>query len=163
MVYSKVIGRNRKSVEMIKINPQQAEEYFRDSFNCAESTLLAYADAAGIQSPLIPSIASAIGAGISRTGQVCGAVTGSLLVIGLLCGRRKAGDSNDFAYYYGWLFMEKFREKHSSIHCRDLTGQDFNDEKAWESYDYKTYCSPLVRNAVEILNEIMGELDSIRR
>ena len=123
---------------------------------------MAYSDAAGISSPLIPSIASAIGAGFSRTGQVCGAVTGGLLAIGLLCGRRKAGDANDLAYYYGWLFMEKFAELHSSIHCRDLTGQDFNDERAWESYDYNKHCSPLVRGAVEILNTIIEELDNIK-
>jgi len=145
----------------MEINPLRAEELFRSNLNCAEAMLLAYAEASKIESALIPSMGSALGAGLCRTGQVCGAVTGSLMVIGLLCGRRQAGDSNDLAYYYGWLLMQKFAERKGSIDCRELTGQDFNDERAWEDYDYNTNCVPLIRSAAEVLNEIIAELESI--
>jgi hypothetical protein len=57
--------------------PQRSPELFRSGFFCAESVLLAIAESQGIQSDLIPRIATGFYSGISRTDGMCGAVRSS--------------------------------------------------------------------------------------
>jgi predicted phosphate transport protein (TIGR00153 family) len=45
-------------------------------FLCVEAVLKTLADAKGVESEYIPAIATGMGAGVGRTGQICGAVTG---------------------------------------------------------------------------------------
>jgi len=55
---------------------QKSRELFDSGFYCAESVLLAIAGHKGIQSDLIPGIATGFCSGMSRTCGMCGAVTG---------------------------------------------------------------------------------------
>jgi hypothetical protein len=50
---------------------QRSVELFRSGFFCAESVLLAIAESQGIESDLIPRIATGFCSGISRTGGAC--------------------------------------------------------------------------------------------
>jgi hypothetical protein len=78
----------------MKTNPDQAarrsEELFRSGLCCSESLLQAIAEDLGIQSELIPKIATGLCAGISRTGSICGAVSGGVLAISMVTGRNRA-------------------------------------------------------------------------
>ena len=53
----------------------RSEELFRSGLCCAESVLQAVAEGLGIRSELIPKIATGLCGGISRTGNICGAVS----------------------------------------------------------------------------------------
>ncbi|NQS98509.1 MAG: C_GCAxxG_C_C family protein [candidate division Zixibacteria bacterium] len=111
-----------------------------------------------ISSNLIPSIASALGAGLSANGEVCGIITGSLMVIGIKYGRKQAGDDNETVYRLGSRFLEAFRETNESIKCRQITGVDFNTpegQSAWEEYVQRDICDPLLLKAIKLLNEIL--------
>jgi len=56
-----------------------AQSLFDGSLNCAESTILALTKFFGIQSPVIPRIATGFGGGFSRTKNVCGALSGGIM------------------------------------------------------------------------------------
>ena len=147
------------------INPDKASAYFASGYNCAESMLLASCDALKISCEYFPRIASCVGAGLSLDGEACGIATGGLLAIGLLTGRVRPEDSNDIAYYYGSLYMEKFRELRGSHLCRDITKTDFTKIEglnAWTTEKIpENICIPLMREAVEILSSILEEIQAL--
>ena len=66
---------------------RSAEDSFAAGFYCAESVVMAIAKAEGIESELLPRIATGFGGGMARTCGDCGAVTGAMMAVGLALGR----------------------------------------------------------------------------
>ena len=56
---------------------EQVMQYVDDGFFCVEAVLKTLADMKGIESEYIPAIASGLAAGVARTSQICGAVSGA--------------------------------------------------------------------------------------
>src|SRR5512136_2619153 len=108
--------------------PQRSRELFQSGFFCAESVLLAIAESQDIRSDLIPRIATGFCSGISRTGGMCGAVSGGLMGIGLVAGRNSPAESLDPAYTLAQRFISAFEEQYGSVNCRQLTGCDLATE-----------------------------------
>src|SRR5512143_3425340 len=77
---------------------QRSLELFKSGYFCAESVLLAIAESQGTQSDLIPKIATGFCSGISRTGSMCGAVSGAIMGINLVAGRNSADESIEVSY-----------------------------------------------------------------
>lgn len=106
-------------------------------------------------------VGCAFGGGISSTGNLCGAVTGGLMVIGLKHGRSKLEDmpAKDKTYALGQQFMAEFTKREGSIVCRELLGFDLStpEGKAKFSSDirHKQFCTGCVREAAEILDSLL--------
>jgi C_GCAxxG_C_C family probable redox protein len=101
---------------------QRADELHTSGFCCSESVLMAVADELGIQSDLIPRIATGLCGGVSRTGDICGAVSGGVLAIGLATGRRKPSDPREENHAQVRRFVAACREKFGSTNCEKLLG-----------------------------------------
>ena len=71
---------------------EKAVDYFSQKLHCSQSVLAAFADECGITEEQALKLGSCFGSGM-RKGEVCGAVTGALMVLGLLYGQNKAGDA----------------------------------------------------------------------
>jgi C_GCAxxG_C_C family probable redox protein len=88
-------------------------------------------------------------------------VTGAFMALGLKYGRTRADDleARDKTYALQRRFAEKFKGLHCSIQCRCLLGLDIGTEAgmtlAREKNLFKTLCAGYVRNAAEILDEIL--------
>ena len=108
--------------------PQRSLELFKSGFFCAESVLLAIAESQGIQSDLIPRIATGFCSGISRTGGMCGAVSGGIMGIGLVAGRNSPAESLEPAYTLAQKLISAFEEQYGSVNCRQLIGCDLATE-----------------------------------
>jgi len=67
---------------------------FRNGFTCSAAVFSAFSDDLGLDEQTARKIACGFGAGISRTGNICGAVSGAILVIGLRYGKGTPGDEN---------------------------------------------------------------------
>jgi C_GCAxxG_C_C family probable redox protein len=104
--------------------PQRSRELFQSGFFCAESVLQAIAESQGIQSDLIPRIATGFCSGVSRTGGMCGAVSGAIMGIGLVTGRNSHAESLEPAYTLAQKLISAFEEKYGSVNCRQLIGCD---------------------------------------
>ena len=87
---------------------QRSQKLFRSGFFCAESVLLAIAESQGIQSDLIPRIATGFCSGISRTGGMCGAVSGAIMGINLVAGRNSPAESLELSYTLTQKFIGRF-------------------------------------------------------
>jgi C_GCAxxG_C_C family probable redox protein len=98
---------------------------------------------------------------MARMGETCGAVTGALMVIGLKYGKAKAKDdaARDKTYDLVREFVTRFQSRHESIRCKEFLGYDLSNpqerEAAKEKGLFDTLCPQLVRDAAEILEEIL--------
>jgi C_GCAxxG_C_C family probable redox protein len=129
-----------------------AVRHFDKGFNCAESSLLGLAEYLGIDSPVIPMIASAFGGGIARSQSLCGALAGSIMGLGLKFGRRSPEEERTIIYQRTEELVAAFRERFHTVSCRELTGIDFKNTEEFQNRYPRVHaevCSPIVRFAVE--------------
>ncbi len=140
--------------------PQRSLELFRSGFFCAESVLLAIAESQGIQSDLIPRIATGFCSGISRTGGMCGAVSGAIMGINLAAGRNSPAESLEISYTLTQELISRFERQFGSINCRQLIGCDLATE-AGQRYFMENhlmerclqYAEDATRMAVSLITE----------
>jgi C_GCAxxG_C_C family probable redox protein len=149
--------RKRKDESMTK-PADKAEQVFREKFNCAQAVFSAFAAQHGLDEKAALRIGAAFGGGISRRGETCGAVTGGLMALGL--GRSTAEpEDKERMYSLGQEFMRRFAEKHGTLRCRELIDCDLSTpegvQKAHDSGVTTTVCTGLVRDAAEIVEEIL--------
>lgn len=101
--------------------------------------------------------------GGSRKGEMCGAVAGALMVIGLLYGHSDGNDldSKAKAYALSEEYMNRFIKENGSVVCRELLGLDLSkpDEMAIirEQDLFHTKCPEMIRSAADILDELLKE------
>jgi C_GCAxxG_C_C family probable redox protein len=135
-------------------------QYIDDGFLCVEAVLKTLADMKCIESDIIPSIASGLGAGIARTSQICGAVSGAILGLGLWFGRNEPISSERRPYWYSRLFIDRWLEIYPDSTCIGLLGVDldtsegideFNENNYWE-YKCQLYVRDAIGLAVDIIN-----------
>ena len=135
---------------------------FREGFNCSQAVLSAWREEFNLEKETALRAAAAFGAGMGRLGEVCGAVTGALIVIGLKHGRTRAEDKETKEKNYAMVrdFARRFRFRNGSLLCRELLGCDLTTAEGMEEAKRKGFfterCPGFVRAASEILEEILG-------
>ena len=65
---------------------KEAERLFMEGYNCAQAVFCAFRDQTGLGLEAAARLASSFGGGIGRLREVCGAVSGALLALGMLRG-----------------------------------------------------------------------------
>lgn len=113
---------------------ERSGELFDSGFYCAESVLQAIAESKGIQSELIPKIATGFCSGMSRTSRTCGAVSGAILALGLFFGRSSPEVPVDSCYDQVQKLIRIFEGKFGSTNCGELTGCDLGTEEGQEAF-----------------------------
>jgi C_GCAxxG_C_C family probable redox protein len=123
--------------------------------------LSSFGEELGLDRGLAFGVAGAFGGGMARMGETCGAVTGALMVIGLKYGMTKAKDeaARDKTYKLAQELVTSFKARHNSMVCRELLGYDLSSPEgrkaAHDKGLFDTLCPHLVRDAVEILEQIL--------
>lgn len=97
-----------------------AEAFFASGLFCAESVVMAVAQAEGVDSALLPRAASAFCSGMGRTCGPCGALTGAVMAVGLALGRSNASQSIQPAYNATQRLVREFEERFGSRDCQAL-------------------------------------------
>ncbi len=110
-----------------------AENYFKKGFNCSQALLATFAPEFGLSEEMALKIATQFGGG-ARKGEMCGAVSGALMVLGLKYGHyhENALEEKANAFKIAENFMNRFIEANGTVVCRDLLGYDLSnaEEKA---------------------------------
>jgi len=99
---------------------KSAEDSFASGLFCAESVVLAIAKAEGIESALLPKVATAFCSGMARTCGTCGALTGAIMGVSLVLGRSSAKDSVQPSYTATQQLIREFEKEFGSRDCRTL-------------------------------------------
>ena len=140
---------------------EQANSYADQGFLCVESVLKALADLKGLDSEYIPSIASGMAAGVARTSQICGAVSGAILGLGLWFGRNEPIVGERRPYWYSRLFIERWMTLHPSSNCTELLGVDLDNPEEYKVFDSKNMwenkCKKYIREATGLAYDILVE------
>ena len=144
-------------------NGEDAAAVFLQGYNCAQSVLMTCGGGYGLPRETAVKVAQAFGGGIGRTGNVCGAATGALMVIGLKCSMKDAADlaAKAESARLAQEFLARFKARQGSLLCRDIIGCDISTAEGYkyavESGRHQTICPKAIRDAVEILEELMGD------
>ena len=94
-------------------------------------------------------------------GEICGAVTGAFMVIGLKYGRTTVQDAKSHEKTNRLVkeFVDKFKSRNGSIVCRELLGCDLSTPDGQKTFVDKklrdTLCTKLVRDAAEIVGQLL--------
>ena len=140
----------------------RAVDYFNRGFHCSQAVLAAYADECGLTEEKALKLGACFGSGM-RKGEVCGACTGALMVLGFLYGyddpqngksKLTADDVND-------RMTDGFAKACGSYLCKEILGYDISTpegkQQAREKNLFRELCPQMVRNAVNVLENIIRE------
>jgi C_GCAxxG_C_C family probable redox protein len=140
---------------------EQAIEYFRSGFNCAQSVLAPFGPEYSITEEHCLKIACAFGGGMGMQQLTCGAVTGALMVLGLHFGKGLYDDNDKKlnTYAKAEAFCREFSERHGSVCCLELMdGLRMNDPEDKKKIDelelHRIKCAKYVREAVELVQRM---------
>lgn len=141
---------------------EYAAELFLQGYNCAQSVAVAFCDQTGLTPDFAARMASSFGGGMGRMREVCGAVSGMLMVAGLLYGYETPGDdvSKKAHYQLVQALAAKFKEQECSIVCREILknpASDPNPTPRTAEFYRKRPCARLVALAAGILDDYIAE------
>ena len=139
---------------------EQATSLFLSGHNCAQSVLLSFAPQLHYSNELAEKIAAGFGGGMGKTQQTCGAVTGAIMVLGLLQGERVSNNEELKAESYRSVkeMIRRFTEEFGTTRCNELTGCDLNTSEGAaafrEQHIMENVCAGCVAKAVQIVESI---------
>ena len=123
--------------------------------HCAQAIFAAYSEQLSegkVDFDTAMKIASAFSGGISRTGNICGALTGALMAIGLKYS--SAEKSDEIAGY----LLNEFKSINGSIICRDMIKHDLlTDEDVKHAFATGAFdnCNKFVEDVTKILDKLI--------
>lgn len=139
-----------------------AEEFFRSGMNCSQAVVAAFEDVTGFDRMTSLKVASALGGGMCRLREVCGAVSGAMVVLGMAMGDDTDSDREKKAELYkiGQTFAESVKSELGSIVCRELLGlpegkSEAVPEARTDTYYKKRPCAEIVRIAATELEKFL--------
>ena len=140
----------------------QAQAYFLQGYNCAQSVLLAFAPDLGLTNDEAARMASSFGGGMGRLREVCGALSASFLILGLREGYSSPTDDEAKARQYARVqkIAAQFRAIHGTILCRDLLGLSEGPDcpipaKRTAEYYESRPCERCIGDAAAILERML--------
>jgi C_GCAxxG_C_C family probable redox protein len=142
-------------------NPEKASSTFNAGYNCSQSVLIVYAEKFGMDNITAIKLASGFGGGMARMQEICGAIAGGLMTLGLAYSHEQEdpATNKERVYHFINLFIQKFKEKHGTIKCRELLNCDLNTEEGQAYYNenklQQNVCANCVKDAVEILDDFL--------
>ncbi len=140
---------------------EEAISLFKDGFNCSQVVLHAFADELNIDKEFALKITTGFGGG-SRNGELCGAVSGALMVLGMKDGHYIKGDSTRKGRSYGLAkeFTDRFREVQGDIVCKKLLGYDLAKPDEYKILIdeglFSSECPKYIESAIEVLETMIA-------
>jgi C_GCAxxG_C_C family probable redox protein len=145
-------------------NSRRAVELFKQGYNCSQAVFAAFYDEMEIDFETALKISSSFGGGMGRLREVCGAVSGMFMVVGMEYGYTDPNDKKAKSEHYKLIqfLASEFKGKNNSIICRELLGlkkqvDSYIPDDRTQEYYKKRPCALLVSDAAEILEKLFEE------
>jgi C_GCAxxG_C_C family probable redox protein len=142
----------------VKTKTEMAVEKFLSGYNCAQSILYAFGPDLGLDAETALKVSTGLGGGMGGRGEVCGAVTGGILALGLKYGRGEKMEKSvaQQAYQKTGDLMAAFERAHGSCTCRTLLcGCDLRTPEGMQQFReqdlHHKVCVGCVRTVGDIL------------
>lgn len=138
----------------------KAGELFLQGYNCAQAVAVAFCDQTGLDACTAARLSGAFGGGFGRMREVCGAISGMMMVLGCLYGYDTPDDeAKKQLYTQAQSLIEAFRQQTGSILCRELLDNppsDPNPSPRTAEYYAKRPCARMVMLAARLLDEFLA-------
>ncbi len=112
----------------------------------------------GIDSELVPAIATAFCSGLAETGGTCGALSGGILALSMVEGRQSIGDNREMLYANTRKLIENFEQTFQARNCPDLIHIQLGTPEASEAYQAQglnKQCEQYIREVTRITTELL--------
>ena len=144
---------------------EQAIAYFKEGYNCAQAVFMTFCAQTGIDPKQAARMAAPFGGGFGRQREVCGAVSGMCMVLGVLYGCDDPADGAAKLAHYAAVqeICGIFRERcGGSIICRELLVEDGKDTAPAPAARTAAYykqrpCAEIVGEAADIMENWLRE------
>ncbi len=141
----------------------RAVELFQSGYNCSQSVFAAFCDKIGMPEETALRVSAGLGGGVGRMREVCGAVSGAAMLVGMLYGATDGSDRAAKAKTYEKVqeIAEEFKKENPSIVCRELLGLSGQaqtpptPEVRTDTYYKKRPCVQLVEDAARVAEKIL--------
>ncbi|SDG97878.1 C-GCAxxG-C-C family protein [Desulfosporosinus hippei] len=130
----------------------RAGNKFKNGLNCSESIVHTFNEI--LNNPLNEEalkMATGFGGGLGYAGCMCGALTGSVMVLGLLKGRFDPSDGREPAYNLAHDFHDRFLKEYEATCCRALNSHEY------DSPEHLRRCLKLTGGTAKLLMEFIQE------
>ena len=143
---------------------KEAERLFLEGYNCAQAVFCAFREETQMDIETAARTSSSFGGGMGRLREVCGAVSGALLALGMLKGYSDPHDPEEKRKHYARVqeLAARFKEKNGTIVCRELlkdvpvSAGPVPEERTPEFYQRRP-CLRLIREAAAILEAMIQD------
>lgn len=125
--------------------------------NCCQSVFLTFCEELGLDPKIGLKLSGGLGAGFSRRGEVCGAVSGAIMALGLHEGFYDPADPESKKVFVKKVraFMDEFEAKHGSIICKELLNFDISTEenyaRAVNEGIFASVCRDVIGDAADMI------------
>ena len=134
----------------------RAVELFMEGKNCSQAVFVAFATDLGLSEETALAISIGLGGGVGRMREVCGAVSGSAMVVGLKYPELSKAE----VYEKVRLIADEFKKTNPSIVCKELLGLSKPEtssvpEARTQEYYQKRPCIKIVEDAALATEKIL--------
>jgi C_GCAxxG_C_C family probable redox protein len=142
------------------MDEKTVRKMFHEGFACSQVCLSELSSEVGLDKNEAKKISALFGGG-AGCGEMCGAVAGCLMALGMKYGNSKANDMETMNLGQNKMkeFTELFEAEFGSIVCREILGYDISIPEEMEIIQEKGFfenkCPKLVCRAIEMTREIM--------
>lgn len=123
----------------------RASELRAKGYNCAQTVIMAFNDATGLDSDTAARICAGLGGGVGATGEICGVVNAMAIVQGMLHSSDPAKKAEAYAKVKN-LSARFAAANCGHVRCRDLKGADC-----------RRPCNDLIADGIRILHEHISQ------
>ncbi|MEW6185848.1 MAG: C-GCAxxG-C-C family protein [Thermodesulfobacteriota bacterium] len=135
-------------------------EKFAEHYNCAQIVVSIFSEKLNLKRDIALRLATGFGAGMARKQEVCGAVCGGIMVLGLRHGRgeKEGREVTEKTYIQVRELMAHFEREHGSCMCRTLLEDcELTTPEGQKTYResgfLKSVCIPCVETVINFLGK----------
>ena len=150
----------KTKLNMKNTKASQALHNFENGMNCAQSVVSVFAENLGLDLGTALRLTSALGGGVGRKQEICGAFSGAAIVIGLMHGNQTPSDkeSKEMANTLTRQFLDKMEHEYGGLTCWHVLGTSLETnadrDKVKELNLTATKCNPCILSVVELLEQM---------
>ena len=127
---------------------EKAFEYHDKGYNCAQAVMCAFADQTGVDAELLYKLSEGMGAGMGNRKNTCGALSGAIMLCGLMNSSGNVENSTKASTYdTAGIMVNEFEKRCNALTCTDIKGLNTGTPTV--------SCSECIKYAVEIAEEYL--------
>jgi C_GCAxxG_C_C family probable redox protein len=133
----KKLGKYNSKAEFVEYTRKRAYDYDFKCHGCSQAVVRTFLDVFEEENALLFTAASPFAAGMSMTGNNCGALIGGLMILGVVFGRRSMDDGMEGiidGIRPARRLVKHFQKRYSNLNCLEITQADLADPVKADAY-----------------------------